>query len=450
MAGFYFVVLANTDRHNQKFMQAAKYNEWDFYPVNLKPEEVKDPLLVLTAFFYDDWLPGHLERLKQWRDCVLTDDYYRDMKNSPAGLLTFYKLNICLVEAAYLLKDARSIPNIRQKFENITAEQNAWRDYPANLLYSELLDPYLVLNDFFIAYNLPQYREQLYEWLEYGLSSKAANEFIETIDLVKVYENLQRLYSAAWLIRQRTSEEPYLKEPDIAILPVDLTQPARLYKLNPIIEAGRQEQISKIISVIKHQMPSVQAVFYLGIAPGNPDKIYLLFFTANDEPRQAQSLSSMIEESCQDIAGIIALVHHASSLYTGLANGHSFFNKALSCPVVYLSGDMMLPVAGTSGNYTVSEHSVFNWERWHNQGKDFLSGAAYYLGIKAYNAALFSLHQCAECLLIAVIRAVLGYRVNNHNLSRLLKITEMFTGDLAEIFNLTDKEDAALFDLLKH
>jgi HEPN domain-containing protein len=73
-------------------------------------------------------------------------------------------------------------------------------------------------------------------------------------------------------------------------------------------------------------------------------------------------------------------------------------------------------------------------------------GAEFFIGRKAYDAALFCLHQCAESLLTAIIRVVLGYRINNHNLSRLLRLTQLFTNDLANVFSTEQME---LFKILK-
>ena len=55
------------------------YNEWDFYPLHLKPNEINNPLTILSDFLADDSLTGHLERLKEWRDYVLKEDFYKDM-----------------------------------------------------------------------------------------------------------------------------------------------------------------------------------------------------------------------------------------------------------------------------------------------------------------------------------------------------------------------------------
>jgi HEPN domain-containing protein len=453
-------MLANADRLNQFNMQAIEFNEWYLYPRHLKLAEISNPLSVLADFFYDDWLPGHLNRLKEWRDYILKDDYFRGKKNSPAELLYFHKLNLCLIEAVYLLKDDDDSISTQQQLDNLTGEKSDWRDFPNNLNEAELLDPYLVFKDFFANYSLPQYREILYDWLEHGLSCKAANEFIETKDLLKVYENLQKLYSATWLIHQRTSGKPYLNDKisdaaDKSYLRECASRKNALneisiYRLNPNLSAVPGEMITNLISIIKHKVPSVQAVFYLGATPNATNKLFLLVLTANDEQMQAQALSSMIEESCQKAANIVALVHHATALFAALNQNNFFFGKALNCPVIYLSGDLLLPPVKPANYFSTDEAALTNWKHWHNQGNDFLSGADYYLQTGAINAALFSLHQCVECFLIAIVRAVLDYRVNSHNLSKLLHISQMFTGDLIAVFELDKPESMQLFDLLKH
>jgi len=219
--------------------------------------------------------------------------------------------------------------------------------------------------------------------------------------------------------------------------------------LDTVIAADKKELISRVVSIIKHKLETVQAVIYLGKVPDEFGTIFFLILTANDEQRQAQALSAMIEESCQPVAKIVALVHHQSFVTGDGKSANLFVRRALNCPVVYLSGDMLLPVHHS--NRPVGFDSVGPlWDRWHRQGKDFLEGAAYYLQKGAVNAALFSLHQCAECLLLAVIRAVSGYRINNHNLLSLLRINQMFTGDLVAVFNLDDTEEKELFELLKY
>jgi HEPN domain-containing protein len=427
-------------------------------PELLKPEEKTNPLLVLVDFFADDWLPCQLERLKEWRDYVLKDDYFRDPKGSPVGLLIFYKHTVRLIEAVWLLKDSGNRLKVTRQTDNLPIEQQSWRDYPANLNEAELIDPYLVIRDFFASLSLLQYREELYEWLEHGLSKSGAKEFIETESFIAIYENLQKLFSAAWMIYQRNSDSPFLKYKYRPIfgsadshLRKEINNKVSLYQLENEISSGIiKELITKVVSVIRHKVPSVQAVIYLGMAPDYNDKLYLLVLTSNDEKQQAQGLASTIEESCSGSANVMALVHHSSSLFTGVQRNNPFFRKALLCPVVYLSGDFVLPAAEPFASFIQYEADYFNWSRWYGQGEDFLSGAEFYLKHNAYGAALFSLHQCVECVLVALVRGVAGYHINNHNLSRLLNLTEMFTTDILAAFKFENSEDAELFELLKH
>jgi len=197
-------------------MNEEQFNSWSFNPLNLNDKEIGDPLLVIGDFFSADDVAGHLQVLENWRSYILEDGFYSDHKGSPAGILFTYQLHIKLVEAIYLLaRPERSkvmmLISLNSR-EQLQIEKDNWSYFPNNLSEQELLNPFLILKEFFKVFNLPQYRIIFYEWLEHSLSSKAANEFIGTLDFIRVYESLQKLYSAAWLIYQRTTEKPYFKD----------------------------------------------------------------------------------------------------------------------------------------------------------------------------------------------------------------------------------------------
>lgn len=394
--------------------------------LNLKPTEKANPILVIADFFDVDSLSGHLERLQMWRKCILEDQYFKGDKGSPSELLHFYKLNLCLLEATYLLKD-----------ENSPTTESA--------------GIYLTFKKVFDDYNLSAYREILDQWLEFGLSVSAANEFIDTIDLIRVYENLQKVYTAALHIYQHAASVSSLKiKDDIEQGEDNLTDnsDANLYNLNTAIEIHKQETISSLVAKIKHKVSSVQAIIYLGQPPVTPGNIFLFVLIEDNDQRQLQCIASTIEDSCLQIAPVTALVHRPSRL--NRASGDNlFFSKALKCPMIYLSGELLLPSVTVSG-HGLREKELVIWLRWMDQGKDFLKGAEYYLTIGADKAALFSLEQAAECFLIAIIRVVNGYTTNIHNLSTLLNVTRMFTHDIENVFDLGNQESLPLFNVLKH
>ncbi len=142
-------------------MNTHTLNEWEIYPFHLTTEEINKPLLVIADFFHDDWLPDQLERLKTWRDFVLKEAYYLDEKRSPVSLLLFYKLNVRLIEALYLFSGVNKELPVHLTGEPDLLESVLWKDYPTNLSEAELNEPLIVINNFFKAFTLQQYREHL-------------------------------------------------------------------------------------------------------------------------------------------------------------------------------------------------------------------------------------------------------------------------------------------------
>jgi hypothetical protein len=122
-------MLADTDRRNLFFM-AEEFNHWDFYPLNLTPEQVDNPLSVINTFFDHDSLPGHLDTLQNWCFSILKPDFYRDEKGSPSSLLYFHKLTLCLVEAAHLIREMPDKPNVTVSANDLSFEQREWSYYP--------------------------------------------------------------------------------------------------------------------------------------------------------------------------------------------------------------------------------------------------------------------------------------------------------------------------------
>lgn len=434
---------ANAGIINQIVMD-VRYNEWDFKPISLNPEQVANPLQVIDEFFSLDGFDGSLKYLDRWRELVLKRISIRDEAAVPiSGLYYFYHLNLQLVDAAYLLYNVLKGDLIDNSMQNEFAV--TW----VKMNQSEREDVRDLLFGFFSDYNLPQYRKLLSEWLSHAFTYKDNAVYIEVKDLVTVYENLQKLYGAMWVLHFYDPENEANKRTDElneAIEPTDAEQlEGLLYTLN----TGRdilKDVAAPIIERIISKLPSTQAIIYLGNPPGKTKCLYLLVLVSEDEAGSPQDLACMIEQSCQFIAPIVALVHFSSVLFKGIEFQLPFFLNASTNTVIYLSGGLILPPVQDFK----PENSIdtrFDWQRWFDQGKNLLAGADHYLQNKAYGLALFSLHQCAETLLTAIIRAVLGYRMKAHNLSRLLAITKMFTTDFSDLFK--HPSAASRFKMLK-
>jgi HEPN domain-containing protein len=354
-------------------------------------------------------------------------------------------LNIRLVEGVALLLESSNfalITNIPAIDDHENKQEVALARTKLN--ETEISNPMLVVNDFFQERSVSWYREQLQEWLRYGLSMNAAKEFVNSPELIVVYENLQKLYAAVWVLQ--IAQETLLAESEEKA-EVSASN-VRLYNLDSETLPLHQQMLPNLVSIIINKLPSTYAIYYLGCKPGTHNTAFLLVLTADHEEGEALSLGTMLEESCRPTDAFI-LVHYASAVVNAIIKGDHFFNRVLSCPALYISGDMLLPNSDVIKPNTVVDLGEANWERWRKQAKEFLLGAEYYLSVEANSAALFSLHQCAEDILIAIVRSVLGYKINSHNLLRLLRVTQFFTNDLTSVFQIDTESGKRNFNTLK-
>ena len=213
------------------------------------------------------------------------------------------------------------------------------------------------------------------------------------------------------------------------------------------INEDKERLIIKVIDMIKHKLPTMEAAYFLGSLNSDAGTLYFLIITANTEKRDGFALNSMLEESCRGITQVNAFVHNAGNVSSAALKGNYFFSSILrNSKLVYLSGKLLLPVPAMIGYASFAQKSAMVWERWQGMSHDFLSGARYHMEQGAGRVALFCLHQSAECILKAVNRAMTGYRIEVHNLSRLLNISTLYTDRLKAS---TESEDHwAAFDLL--
>ncbi|WP_211166326.1 HEPN domain-containing protein [Mucilaginibacter robiniae] len=388
--------------------------------LHLTAGEKTNTLQVICDFFDDDRLSGQLERLRSWRDSVLRDDYFRGDKGSPSELLYFQRLNLRLLEALYQLLQADG-PHLGGAKNTVAAV--------------------------FSQHPLPWYREQLEEWLEHGLSSKGAGEFITSASLITVYENLIQLYHAAAGIQESIAAKNIESKNQI-LTPMKTVS---LYQPDPSVDQHNTETISRVVSSIRHKVPLTRIIFYLGASPQPDLRLFFLVVTSDEERRQAQEISQQVEETCRPLGSITVIAMHAHLALSRSQDASSFFSRSLTCPVVFLSGEL-LPTAlfpHRLAERTPDDRATVCWQRWQGQARDFLKGAGYYLNEGMAEPALFSLHQAAECALCGIIKVVSGHQGGSHNLATLLKLTQLFTGDLKAVFDLNTPEGVQAFDLLK-
>jgi len=434
-------------------MYYDKTTPWERLPKYLHFDELQDPVLVIHDFFSSGELKDHRKDLKKWLFYVVNEQCYVDKRHGAGSLIFVYDLNLKLIEALFLLSDVYSGKQGKGTMSAEVLEQAKQQGitFPKNLSRKELLSPCKAINKCFRKMDIQQYRSSLHEWLRVALYYRAADESLPAGEILTVYHNLLRLYSAAWLIYQR----------DDKVLALDTTkngsgsvsdQREKVYlirDINPSPTTAEKLGLDEIKKIMLRLFPTVQLISYLG-SHSDPFTFYLLVLIADDEKIPEHEISNKLEDNCRYLANVLTIVHKANSARTGVANGQRFWNKVLANGfLLYRADELDLPEPVVVDRSALLERARFHWDRWGEQGKIFLEGAELYRAAGNNRLAAFMLHQCVESILKALIQAILGYRVQMHNLSRLLRLSLLFTDDLKQVFGLESVEGQQLFTLLQ-
>lgn len=182
---------------------------WEQYPKHLRFSEIINPLKVITDFFSSGWPNDHRQDLKEWRYYVLNDKFYKD-RHGPGHVLFIYDQTVQLIEAMHLLllKNSDRWPRLEDvNEERIEEEKKCWIYFPKNLSAKEQANPYKAIKKCFKKISPQEYRDYLKEWLHAALYNSAADETMMAGEIIDVYDNIRKLYSAAWLIHQRETDD---------------------------------------------------------------------------------------------------------------------------------------------------------------------------------------------------------------------------------------------------
>jgi hypothetical protein len=183
-------------------------------PLLLSPEYVKDPYLMVEAFFSFDTLAGHKRRLKEWYQYAMIENESTD---EPSQYLFMHNQFVQLLQASYLIASARLVyqPELRRKIngrsfgswllmvqENhlATAQYRRAEFEATELSLSYFNNPVQFVEDFATLANIRQMRYGLLEWLYAGLSPSNSINCLEKEYLFEQYGNMGKLMEAFYLI----------------------------------------------------------------------------------------------------------------------------------------------------------------------------------------------------------------------------------------------------------
>lgn len=188
-----------------------KYNNADMelLPLHLwKNKEANAGDLIYRFFDYTS-LEGCRRLLRKWFEAAFAEEYA--WKDTPANLLYFYERFEILMYACWLLHNGSKTQKVQQKQSGSAMsielsplyERMAEKTEVLKFLAAyEMQNPHDVLEQFFNSQDLSAWQKELHNWIEAALGKQTIIHIIDTRDLLPVMEQLNKLAEAAWLINQ--------------------------------------------------------------------------------------------------------------------------------------------------------------------------------------------------------------------------------------------------------
>jgi hypothetical protein len=437
-------------------MYCGKYAPWEHYPKNLRFSEIQHPLTVIKEFYYRDWPDGHFEDLKKWRYFVINDKNFHDERFGPGELLGTYEANLKLLEALHLLymenRDAGCSIKIDEK--RLNEERQQWYWYPENLSPKELADPYFAIKRVFKKIKPQQFRDYLNDWLNFALSTSAVDETMSTSEILLVYKSVKKLYSAAWLIRQREADKPVLKcDPVVEHHEredTEINKPVKNEQSIIRVEQTPAEKLAlkEVVEAILKAEPAVKAIIHIGTFK-EPDKFMLYLLVDDFQGFVPNELDDAIEKAVKPLIRILTIIESDNILKEHEVAKRAFLRYVLAKGIIVYEQDGM----------KISEHASINTDDVPDTGPAYHEqrlavAKAHYVQIdqdiekEDFSKALFSIHQSLEATLQALLFYKTGFKTLLPDIDRLSWTTQLFTTEIESRFDYLANTDPELYELL--
>ena len=261
-----------------------------------------------------------------------------------------------------------------------------WHNKPLKLTLDEMANPWLVVQEFFTGYKLPELRELIKSLL---LDAHRSEEVSGT-DYITFCEDVEKLAEAAWLLQQENAHTSYKNV----------------------------------------ERPALKAIIDLFVLALQPDRIFLL----QDSP---VDLLIVLPESCQkpfteyqllieaftvNEPGFSFSLHKSAEMNKYLVSGHPLYCFLCTpASLVYNSRKSSFPETPQNISEELKAKVNSDFEPGMSRAASFLDGARTYADKGETSVAAFMIQQSVELAFRAVILALSGYDARVHSIKELKK-----------------------------
>ncbi|WP_114937798.1 hypothetical protein [Mucilaginibacter endophyticus] len=425
-----------------KLMYCGVYAPWDHAPKFLRLSEVKNPMLPVKYFFDAHDVEGHEGILKHWRDHVVNDGFYNHQRFGPGVIYHDYELNVRLIEALHLLMLEHESTSYLKKSvtaEQLDTEKEKWVWFPSGLSEQELYNPYIIIKAAFKEIEPQEFRDHLSEWLVAALSVQAIDESVTPGEIITVFEHLKKLYSAAWIIRQREHDKPLLRKNHLGNNGSEDIMETVIKKSNqPILRVvqtpAEKLALKEVTNAILKIVPSVKAIIHIGRVK-NAETFMLYLIVDDAKTTIDRKLNKIIENGVENLITIITVIESINVLQKQGDEKSAFLRYVIA------KGIIVYQAVGVVLNElpTLVPYASANSEGGYLQQKLREASMCYDLIDFQIDAQkpFESISLIAQSM-IATLQGLLffmtGYKTNMAEIEKLSWLTQLFTNDIEERF----------------
>lgn len=233
------------------------------------------------------------------------------------------------------------------------------------------------------------------------------------------------------------------------------------------LPVGKQEQILKIVEIIKQVVTPEKIILFGSYAKGGykdhefisgdgtrqdyiSDYDFLVVTQKNTEKTTEQE-STIMDRVDRYKPPVNLEIHGIEYINEGLSWGQYFFADIIKEGILlYDSGAVQFVEPRILTANEEKEKAQRYFTLWFNRASALLKTARFNFSEEDYKIGAFILHQATECLYNTTLLVFSGYKPKTHNLGKLRKKTKVYSEEIFITFDIeTNNQDKHLFDLLK-
>jgi uncharacterized protein len=210
--------------------------------------------------------------------------------------------------------------------------------------------------------------------------------------------------------------------------------------------------LDPVVHIIRESMDVVK-IFLIGTYNAFPQSLGLeydiLVLINSSDNRPMHEFESLIANRCHDLAMVTASVLKIETINCLLKQGNIFFS-ALCNPrnLIFNAGSTDLEIVKSPTTTPDFDDLTKEFLILFSKARSFLSGAINYRITGDNQLAAFMLHQTVEQGLNAFLTPLIGYRLQTHNLNKLLIYARRLSEKFFSIFPRNTDKEIQLYQIL--